>query len=82
VPLERRKRLVTIPPATSVWLRLLLKSAEIKELRRGGADHAECHRPRDRYRNQRTALGEDAQLFQFVRHALGPHERRTCLDAA
>ena len=52
VLLERRKRVVTKPAATepaatALWLRPLLKSAEIEELRRGGSDHAEHHPRRD-----------------------------------
>ena len=50
--LERRKRIVTKPAAaetaaTALWLRPLLISAEIEELRRGGSDHADHHRRRD-----------------------------------
>jgi hypothetical protein len=52
VLLERRKRFITKPAATepaatALWLRPLLKSAEIEELRRGGSDHAEHHPRRD-----------------------------------
>jgi hypothetical protein len=57
-----------------LWLRPLLKSAEIEELRRGGSGNAEHHSRRDGYRNQRASLGKDAQLSWFVRHALGPHK--------
>jgi hypothetical protein len=52
VLLERRKRVITKPAATesaatALWLRPLLKSAEIEKLRRGGSDHAEHHSRRD-----------------------------------
>ena len=53
-------------PATALWLRPLLKSAEIEELRRAGSDNAEHHPRRDCQRNQRAALGKDAQFFWFV----------------
>ncbi len=44
--LERLKHVVTKPAATeaaatALWLRPLLESAEIEELRRGGSDNAE-----------------------------------------
>jgi hypothetical protein len=43
--LVRLKRVITKPAstettATALWLRPLLKSAEIEELRRGGSDNA------------------------------------------
>ena len=60
--------------ATALWLRPLLKSAEIEELRRGGSDNAEQHPRRDCQRNQRAAFGKDAPLFWLVGHALGPHK--------
>jgi hypothetical protein len=51
VLLEWLKRVITKPaatePATALWLRPLLKSAEIEELRRGGSDDAEHHPHRD-----------------------------------
>jgi hypothetical protein len=48
--LEWRNRVVTRPAATepaatALWLRPLLKSTEVEELRRGGSDRAE-HDPR------------------------------------
>jgi hypothetical protein len=68
VLLERLKHVVTKPAATepaatALWLRPLLKSAEIEELRRAGSDNAEHHPRRDCQRNQRATLGKDAQLF-------------------
>jgi hypothetical protein len=53
VLLERHKIVVTKPaateaPATALWLRLLLKSAEIEELRGTGPGDAEHHPRRDR----------------------------------
>jgi len=52
VLLERLKYVVTKPAATepaapALWLRPLLKSAEIEELRRAGSDNAEHHPRRD-----------------------------------
>jgi hypothetical protein len=52
VLLERLKRVITKPAATepaatALWLRPLLKSAEIEELRRGGSDNAKHHSRRD-----------------------------------
>jgi hypothetical protein len=52
VLLEWHKRVITKPAATepaatALWLRPLLKSAEIEELRRGGPDDAEHHPRRD-----------------------------------
>ena len=41
------KPAATEPAATALWLRPLLKSAEIEELRRGGSDNAEHHPRRD-----------------------------------
>jgi hypothetical protein len=41
------KPAATEPTATALWLRPLLKSAEIEELRLGGSDHAEHHRRGD-----------------------------------
>ena len=66
--LERRKRIVTKPAATepaatALWLRPLLKSTEIEELRRGGSDHAEHQPRRNGKHNQPAALGEDASFF-------------------
>ena len=50
--------------ATALRLRplLLLKSAEIEELRGAGSDNAEHQPSRDCQRNQRAAFGKDAQL--------------------
>ena len=52
VLLERLKRVITKPAATepaatALWLRPLLKSAEIEELRRGRSDNAEYHSRRE-----------------------------------
>jgi hypothetical protein len=71
VLLERIRHVVTKPAATptaatALRLRLLLKSAEIEELRRAGSDNAEHHPCRDCQRNQRAARGKDAQLSWFV----------------
>jgi hypothetical protein len=76
VLLERRKRVITKPAATesaatALWLRPLLKSTEVEELRRGGSDNAEHHPHRDGKRDQRASLGKDAQVPW---HALGVHK--------
>jgi hypothetical protein len=42
------KPAATEPTATALWLRPLLKSAEIEELRRAGAGSAEHHPRSDR----------------------------------
>jgi hypothetical protein len=55
--LRRRKRVVAKPAATepaATALRLLLRSAKIKKLRRGGSANAKQHPRRDRQRNQQV----------------------------
>jgi hypothetical protein len=81
--LGRRKHVVAKPPAPKpaatalllvlLWLRPLLKSAEIKKLCRGGSDQAEHQTHRDGQCNQPITLGKDTWLFWFPWHALGPH---------
>src|SRR6478735_3416384 len=83
--LVRRKHVVTKPaatallvtkPAATLWLLPLLKSAEIKKLRRARSGHAQNQSHRDSQRNQPTTFGKDAPLFLFLWHALRPHTRR------
>ena len=71
---------VTEPAAAALRLRPLLVSAEIKKLSRGRSGHAQHQSHRDGQRNQPTTLGEGAIPVWFLRHAPGPHIRRTCLS--
>src|SRR6478752_4995812 len=66
--LKRTRSVATKPAATALRL-LLLKSAKIEKLCRGGSAKAEQHHRRNCRRDQRAASGQDA-LFRPVGHAL------------
>jgi len=69
--LERLKRAVakpaaTEPATTALWL--LLKSAEIEELRRTGSNYAEKRPQRHSQRNEQAASGKHTHSFWPVGH--------------
>ena len=70
---ERLKRVTTKPAATepaatALWLRPLLKSAEIEELRRTGSNYAEKRPQRHTQRNEQAASGKHTHSFWPVGH--------------